>query len=136
MIRLAKAQNITSMADFVAARHGKAASVAATVTVIATVAYVPYIALQIKATAAFLTIFFEGQVPSTTGSGGGAIILTLVVLLAGFSIAVGTRRLDARAARIRARAEAQDVRVLYRPLQAAALRSLLAQWLLVKAAKD
>ena len=75
MIQLAKAQNITSVADFVAARHGKAASVAATVSVIAVVAYIPYIALQLKATAANLTIFFEGQLPNTTGARPGALVV-------------------------------------------------------------
>jgi len=37
IVRLAKAQNITSIADFIAARYGKAQTVAATVTLIASV---------------------------------------------------------------------------------------------------
>src|SRR5215467_14262304 len=49
MVRLAKAQNITSIADFIAARYGKAQSVAAIVALIAIVGTVPYIALQLKA---------------------------------------------------------------------------------------
>src|SRR3954466_7951166 len=47
--RLAKAQNITSIADFIAARYGKSQAVAATVALIAIVGTVPYIALQLKA---------------------------------------------------------------------------------------
>ncbi len=47
VVRLAKAQNITSIADFIAARYGKSQAVAATVTLIAIVGTVPYIALQL-----------------------------------------------------------------------------------------
>ena len=51
MIQLAKSQNITSIADFIAARYGKSQAVAATVDVIAIIGSVPYIALQLKAVA-------------------------------------------------------------------------------------
>src|SRR5439155_14273354 len=49
IVRLAKAQNITSIADFIAARYGKGQAVAATVALIAIVGTIPYIALQLKA---------------------------------------------------------------------------------------
>src|SRR5262249_14603760 len=49
IVRLAKAQNITSIADFIAARYGKAQTVAATVALIAIIGTIPYIALQLKA---------------------------------------------------------------------------------------
>src|SRR2546430_6467418 len=49
IVRLAKAQNITSIADFIAARYGKAQTVAATVALIAIFGMIPYIALQLKA---------------------------------------------------------------------------------------
>src|SRR6266567_373223 len=45
IVRLAKTQNITSIADFIAARYGKAQVVAATVALIAIVGTIPYIAL-------------------------------------------------------------------------------------------
>src|SRR5580658_4084674 len=48
---LARAQNITSVADFVAARYGKAQNVAAMVALIAVVGAAPYVALQLKAIA-------------------------------------------------------------------------------------
>src|SRR5882757_2522028 len=47
--RLSKAQNIVSIADFIAARYGKHQGVAATVAVIAIFGTIPYIALQLKA---------------------------------------------------------------------------------------
>src|SRR5271165_3504736 len=54
IVRLAKAQNITSIADFVAARFGKAESVAALVALIAVIGAVPYVALQLKAVSSSL----------------------------------------------------------------------------------
>jgi len=41
VIQLAKSQNITSIADFIAARYGKSQAVAATVALIAIVGSVP-----------------------------------------------------------------------------------------------
>ena len=54
IVRLAKAQNITSIADFIAARYGKSQAVAATVALIAIVGTIPYIALQLKAVSSSL----------------------------------------------------------------------------------
>src|SRR5262249_55187268 len=47
IVRVDKSQNITSIADFVAARYGKSQVVAATVALIAIVGMIPYIALQL-----------------------------------------------------------------------------------------
>ena len=44
--RLTKAQNITSIADFIAARYGKNPTVAAVVTIVAIIGVLPYIALS------------------------------------------------------------------------------------------
>ena len=49
IVVIAKRQNLTSIADFIAARYGKAQSLAVLVTLIATIGTVPYIALQLKA---------------------------------------------------------------------------------------
>src|SRR5687767_14669944 len=51
IVRLAKSQNITSVADFMAARYGKSPAVAAIVTMVAVTGTLPYIALQLKAIA-------------------------------------------------------------------------------------
>ncbi|NEV01365.1 hybrid sensor histidine kinase/response regulator, partial [Bradyrhizobium sp. UFLA 03-164] len=62
VIALTKSQNITSIADFIAARYGKSQAVAATVALIAIIGSVPYIALQLKAMASSLeTILSEDQ---------------------------------------------------------------------------
>jgi Na+/proline symporter/signal transduction histidine kinase/ActR/RegA family two-component response regulator len=49
VVRIAKAENITSVADFISARYGKSQTVAALVTLIAVVGALPYMALQLKA---------------------------------------------------------------------------------------
>jgi Na+/proline symporter len=51
MIRIARAQRVTSIADFIASRHGKSPAIAGLVTLIAVVGIVPYMALQLKAVA-------------------------------------------------------------------------------------
>lgn len=97
MVRLSKTQRITSVADFVAARYGKSASVAATVTAISMLSSVPYIALQIRALAQSLAIFVDGRVPKVSAMDTTAAVVAafVTVLLAAFTIAIGTRRLDA-----------------------------------------
>ena len=56
VIRISKSHNITSIADFIAARYGKSQMLAAAVTVIATLGTLPYIALQLKAVSASFTV--------------------------------------------------------------------------------
>ena len=48
---LARAQNLTTVADFVSARYGKSQAVAAVAALIALIGSAPYIALQLKAVA-------------------------------------------------------------------------------------
>src|SRR5919199_2017385 len=49
MIRISKANRITSIADFIGSRYGKSHLLGGLVTVIAVIGVVPYIALQLKA---------------------------------------------------------------------------------------
>src|SRR5438270_8359055 len=95
VIQLAKSQNITSIADFIAARYGKSQAVAVTVAVIAIIGSVPYIALQLKAVASSLeTILSEDQafssIPIVVDV---ALMVTLAV--AAFAVLFGTRQTDA-----------------------------------------
>src|ERR1700757_2904578 len=95
VIALAKAQNITSIADFIGARYGKSQAVAATVAMIAIIGSVPYIALQLKAVASSLeTILSEDQafarVPLV-----GDIALMVTLAMAMFAVLFGTRQTDA-----------------------------------------
>ena len=96
IIRIAKAQRITSIADFIASRYGKSRLLAVSVTLIAVVGVVPYIALQLKAvSAAYGLLISPGVVESTTQvpwSRDGTFYLALV--LAGFTMIFGARHLD------------------------------------------
>src|SRR5262245_49306867 len=49
MIRISKANRITSIADFIASRYGKSQVLGGLATIIAVIGIVPYISLQLKA---------------------------------------------------------------------------------------
>ena len=93
-MRLAKSQNITSVADFLAARYGKSQAVAAIVTVIAVAGTLPYIALQLKAVALSVDTLLGARplqhlnLPTDT-----AFIIALT--MATFAVLFGTRHIDA-----------------------------------------
>src|SRR5437588_6668690 len=81
VIQLAKSQNITSIADFIAARYGKSQAVAATVALIALIGSVPYIALQLKAVASSLeTILGEDQAIASIPVVGNIALLVPVTI--------------------------------------------------------
>ncbi|MFG7349520.1 NahK/ErcS family hybrid sensor histidine kinase/response regulator [Shewanella oncorhynchi] len=91
MVLVSKAQNITSVADFIAARYGKSQTLAALVTLIALFGIMPYIALQLKAMVFSLNLFQPADDPLD----GVTIPLLITSLLAIFAILFGTRKLDA-----------------------------------------
>jgi Na+/proline symporter/nitrogen-specific signal transduction histidine kinase len=100
MVRVSKAQRITSIADFIASRYGKSQLLGGLVTVIAVVGVVPYIALQLKAISRSFSILLEYpriQMPDPSRAlpfwADTAFIVAL--LLAAFTIIFGTRHLDA-----------------------------------------
>ena len=94
MIRISKTYRITSIADFIASRYGKSQMLAGLVTVIAVIGVVPYIALQLKAVAASLDVFFEQSGHAEIFWGLDSTFL-IAVILALFTILFGTRHLDA-----------------------------------------
>jgi Na+/proline symporter/signal transduction histidine kinase len=95
--QLAHAQNITSIADFLAARYGKSESVAAVAAAISVLGVAPYIALQIRAIATTLAIGLGLSEPFSQPLPDGAepLSVAIVVLLALFAMAFGTRRITA-----------------------------------------
>jgi hypothetical protein len=97
IVRLAKAQNITSIADFIAARYGKAQTVAATVALIAIIGTIPYIALQLKAVSSSLSTIL-GQIGPEAGATQPVladISLFVAFSMATFAVLFGTRHIDA-----------------------------------------
>jgi Na+/proline symporter/signal transduction histidine kinase/CheY-like chemotaxis protein len=97
IVRLAKENNIASIADFVASRYGKNQFVGATVTMIAVIGVLPYIALQLKAISASIEVFINAGVlagGSETAPLFGDMALLVALILAFFAIVFGTRQVD------------------------------------------
>lgn len=97
IVRLSKTQNITSVADFIAARYGKSPAVAALVTGVAVVGVLPYIALQLKAVLATTSaVLGSRQIIPPEASPFGYIDAGLVIALALalFAVLFGTRHTD------------------------------------------
>jgi len=100
MIRIAKANRITSIADFISSRYGKSHLLGGLVTVIAVVGIVPYIALQLKAVSGSVNLLLEYPeivMPnrSATLPVLADISFYIALILAAFTIVFGTRHLDA-----------------------------------------
>ena len=97
VVRLAKAQNITSIADFIAARYGKSQAVAATVALIAIIGTVPYIALQLKAVSFSLETIIAHSMPMAEVGRPllGDMALYVALSMAVFAVLFGTRHIDA-----------------------------------------
>lgn len=92
VILVAKEQNVTSVADFIAARYGKSQMVAALVTISAVVALLPYIALQLKAIASswdMLTLM--GITRELQGAAWPDTALAITLLMTLFAILFGVR---------------------------------------------
>lgn len=97
IVELAKAEKLTSVADFVAARYGKNSTVAMLVAVISLIGAIPYIALQLKAVSSSVAVMVDA---SAYGIGHGNLYfidlaLIVTVLMACFAVIFGTRHTDA-----------------------------------------
>jgi Na+/proline symporter/nitrogen-specific signal transduction histidine kinase len=100
ILRISKRNRITSLADFVASRYGKSALLGGLVTVIAVVGILPYISLQLKAVSSSFTILVQYPEIIMPAEVSAAPIredtaLWVALILAAFTIAFGTRHLDA-----------------------------------------
>ena len=99
MVRVGKAQRITSIADFIASRYGKSQALGGLVTIIAVVGVMPYISLQLEAIAHSFTILVHYPEVHTIRSASGPFwrdtAFIIALLLAAFTILFGTRHLDA-----------------------------------------
>ncbi|TDT78085.1 hypothetical protein BDE40_1391 [Litoreibacter halocynthiae] len=95
LVRIGKAERITSIADMISSRYGKSPTIAVIVTVLAIAGTTPYIALQLQSVTLSVAVFTEFP----TGNGGGsdlnATAFWLSAGLALFTIFFGTRNLDA-----------------------------------------
>ncbi|MBN2654638.1 MAG: PAS domain-containing protein [Nitrospirae bacterium] len=88
IIRIAKANRITTISDFISARYGKSIFLSALVTLIAVAGIGPYLGLQIKA---IITTF--GIITGNPKEGvGAAMVITMI--LGVFAVLFGARRID------------------------------------------
>ena len=94
LVRLARASNATSLADLIASRLGKDSWIAATVTAVAALGLIPYIALQLKAVAMSYAVLTQSrpQAPQPLWQ-DGALYVALAMAL--FAMLFGTRRISA-----------------------------------------
>ncbi|PTX56260.1 Na+/proline symporter [Litoreibacter ponti] len=88
LVRIGRAERITSIADMISSRYGKSGAVAVIVTLLAITGTTPYIALQLQSVTLSVAVF------SPEGGDLNATALWLSVGLAIFTILFGTRNLD------------------------------------------
>ncbi|WP_160287931.1 hybrid sensor histidine kinase/response regulator [Pseudomonas knackmussii] len=93
MIMISKQENITSIADFIAARYGKSQALAVVVALICVVCVLPYIALQLKGIVLGVNLLI-GAGADAGGSRAQDTALIVSLVLALFTIVFGTRSLD------------------------------------------
>ena len=99
ILRISKANGITSIADFIASRYGKSTAIGGLVTLIAVVGITPYISLQLKALSTSLTVLLEYPkiIMPTAETGLPVVTITAFIIamaMAAFAILFGTRHLD------------------------------------------
>ncbi|MBA8887560.1 signal transduction histidine kinase/Na+/proline symporter/CheY-like chemotaxis protein [Dokdonella fugitiva] len=95
LVRLAREHHASSLADFVAARLGRSAGLAALVTAVTVVGIVPYIALQLKAVAMSYALLARGNDPTAPAWQDSALYVAIAMAL--FAMLFGTRRAPAAA---------------------------------------
>ncbi|PAU76196.1 hybrid sensor histidine kinase/response regulator [Halomonas salipaludis] len=94
MIRVAKHQNVTSIADFIASRYGKTQSLAAFASLVALIGTLPYIALQLKAVStSFMVLTDTSDMTRTPLFADTGFYVAAVMAV--FAILFGTRHTDA-----------------------------------------
>ncbi|WP_088707365.1 EAL domain-containing protein [Noviherbaspirillum denitrificans] len=100
IIRIAKDNHITSLADFVSSRYGKSGLLAGLVTTIAVVGVTPYISLQLKAISASFDVLVNYPHIAVAGSTESLPVwqdtaFYVAIILAAFTVVFGTRHIDA-----------------------------------------
>ncbi|MBZ8118784.1 sodium:solute symporter [Roseovarius sp. LXJ103] len=95
LVRIGRAQRITSIADMISSRYGKSNLLAVIVTLIAVIGTTPYIALQLQSVSLSFAAFAETERGFVDAGAVQATALYVALGLAVFTILFGTRNLDA-----------------------------------------
>jgi Na+/proline symporter/CheY-like chemotaxis protein len=91
LLEASKAENSTSIADFVASRFGKSSGLAALITAVAVIGIVPYISLQLKAVAMSIEALTAGSTVTESTSLLTDSVFYVAVFMALFAALFGTR---------------------------------------------
>lgn len=92
MVRIGRAQRITSIADMISSRYGKSGGLAALVTALAVLGTTPYIALQLQSVTLSFSVFARPGAFGAPDTERTAIWVAAGLTL--FTIIFGTRSLD------------------------------------------
>ncbi len=99
IIRISKIHRITSIADLIASRYGKSTILGGTVTIIAVLGIIPYIALQLKAVSTSFLLIHQYpkistpfDIPDVPIFRDTAFYVAMILVV--FAILFGTRHLD------------------------------------------
>ena len=86
---------ISSIADFVAARYGKSGTLASLVTILAVIAIIPYLALQLRAIALSASVMLDqnNQLIAATTTNSVLGLTALLAILAILAMMFGTRQI-------------------------------------------
>jgi Na+/proline symporter/signal transduction histidine kinase len=100
ILRISKANRITTLSDFIASRYGRSALLGGVVTLVAVVGILPYISLQLKAVSTSFNVLMQyPAVVLPPGIEAAPLLadtaLWVALILALFTILFGTRHLDA-----------------------------------------
>ncbi len=98
IVRVAKRQNVTSIADFLGARYGRSRAVSVMATLIAVMGAMPYIALQLQAVS-FTFAALSGETGAAAAKAATPLwqdtALIVSLLMAAFTILFGVRHVQA-----------------------------------------
>ncbi len=92
LVRIGRAQRLTSVADLISARYGKSNVLGILVTLMAVIGVTPYIALQLQSVTLSISIFSEPDGDFARITAGFWVAVGLAV----FTVLFGTRSLNAR----------------------------------------
>lgn len=94
LVRIGRAQRVTSIADLISLRFGKSNLLGVIVTVLAVLGTTPYIALQLQSVTLSFAVFAANSSTGWTPPDLAVIALWVAAGLAVFTIVFGTRNLD------------------------------------------
>lgn len=94
LVRIAREQRTTSLADLLSSRYGKSARIAVMATIFLTITTTPYIALQLQSLTVSFSVFQDPSAESASAEFGGVTAFWIAAGLALFTIVFGTRNVD------------------------------------------